>query len=202
MMDDRGVADAFYTILSVGIVMLMAIVIGGVVLSATMKQGSDASAQIYQENGMRKGAYAFYYNMEPGSDFASGDSNAIILKSPAGEKIDASIAFSQTKAPASSPRIDGCIIWSGYLYVPADGGYIFQLASSDGSWLWIDGVQAIDDHGLHGLQTVRSSSQQLKKGYHTVKVRYFYRDLAAASCALAWDSGNPASPMAPVTLYR
>lgn len=191
--DDRGIADAMYTMMSVAIVMILAIAVSGIVLSTTMKQGKDVSSRVaaYDTGGMRKGACAFYFAVDAGgSDFGSNDPNAIVLKSSAGETYDGSIAFSASSAPAKAPRNDGCIIWSGYVYAPADGSYMFQLASSDGSWLWVDDSLAIDDHGLHGQQVIKSSSITLTKGYHLIKVRYFYRDLRTASCILSWDSGH------------
>ena len=199
--DDRGIADAMYTMMSVAIVMMLAIAVSGVVLSTTMKQGKDVSSRVaaYDTGGMRKGACAFYFAVDAASsDFASSDPNAIVLKSSAGETYDTSVAFNVASAPAKAPRSDGCIIWSGYVYAPADGSYVFQLASSSGSWLWVDDSPAIDNHGLHGLQTIKSSGIALTKGYHLVKVRYFYRDLQSASCALSWDSGH-AGTFEPVT---
>ena len=199
--DDRGIADAMYTMMSVAIVMMLAIAVSAVVLSTTMKQGKDMSSRVsaYDAGGMRKGSCAFYFAVDAaGSDFASIDPNAIVLKSSAGETYDASIAFNAASAPSKAPRSDGCIIWSGYVYVAADGTYVFQLASSDGSWLWIDDSLAIDNHGQHGIQSIRSSGIALTKGYHLVKVRYFYRDLSGASCALSWDSGH-AGTFEPVT---
>ena len=191
--DDRGIADAMYTMMSVAIVMMLAIAVSGVVLSTTMKQGKDVSSRVgaYDTGGMRKGACAFYFAVDAaGSDFASSDPNAVVLKSSAGETYDSSIAFNAASAPAKAPRNDGCIIWSGYLYAPADGTYVFRLESSDGSWLWVDDTQAIDNHGRHSLQVAKSSGITLTKGYHLVKVRYFYRDLQSASCSLSWDSGH------------
>ena len=203
--DDRGIADAMYTMMSIAIVMMLALAVSGVVLSTTMKQGKDVSAKVaaYDTGGMRKGACAFYFAVDAaGSDFASSDPNAIVLKSSAGETYDQSIDFNAASAPAKAPRSDGCIIWSGYAYAPADGTYVFQLASSPGSWLWVDDSLAIDNHGQHGLQAIKSSGIMLTKGYHQVKVRYFYRDLPGASCALSWDSGHAGTFEPVADLYR
>ena len=199
--DDRGIADAMYTMMSVAIVMMLAIAVSGVVLSTTMKQGKDVSSRVgaYDTDSMRKGACAFYFAVDAaGSDFASSDPNAIVLKSSAGETYDGSVAFDATSAPAKAPRSDGCVIWSGYVYAPEDRSYVFRLASSGGSWLWVDDSLAIDNHGRHGLQAISSPGITLTKGYHLVKVRYFYRDLQSASCALSWDSGH-AGTFEPVT---
>jgi len=194
--DDRGIADAMYTMMSIAIVMMLALAVSGVVLSTTMKQGKDVSAKVaaYDTGGMRKGACAFYFAVDAaGSDLASSDPNAIVLKSSAGETYDQSIDLNAASAPAKAPRGDGCVIWSGYVYAPADSSYVFRLASSDGSWLWVDDTLAIDNHGRHGLQAINSASITLTKGYHLVKVRYFYRDLQSASCTLSWDSGHAGS---------
>jgi hypothetical protein len=205
-MDDKGVADAMYTVMSVAIVMVLAIAVSGVVLSTTMKQSDDVNSQVtaYDAGGMRKGACVFYYTVDAlASDFSSGDPNDIVLKSSEGERTDLSVAFSAANAPDNAPGNDGCVIWSGYVYAPSDGTYMFQLASSDGSWLWVDGSQAIDNHGQHGMQAIKSSGIQLTKGYHTVKVRYFYRSIQAASCTLSWDSGAAGGMMETIgTLYR
>ncbi len=204
--DDQGVADAMYTVISVAIVMILAIAVSGVVLSTTMRQSEGVGSQVtaYDAGGMRKGACAFYYAVDaPGSNFASSDPNDIVLKSSEGEGTDLSISFNAASAPANAPRNDGCIIWSGYVYAPSDGTYAFRLASSDGSWLWVDGSKAIDNHGQHGAQAIDSSGIPLTKGYHTIKVRYFYRYISTASCTLSWNSGRAGSPMETIgTLYR
>jgi hypothetical protein len=205
-MDDKGVADAMYTVMSVAIVMVLAIAVSGVILSTTMKQSEAVGSQVtaYDAGGMRKGACVFYYTVDaPGSDFASSDPNDIVLKSSEGERTDLSVAFSVDSAPSNAPASDGCIIWSGYVYAPSDGTYTLRLASSDGSWLWVDGSQYIDNHGQHGMQSIDSSGIPLTKGYHTIKVRYFYRSIEAASCTLSWDSGHAGGPMETIgALYR
>ena len=203
--DDRGIADAMYTMLSVAIVMIMAIAISGVVMSTTMKQGTDANAKIaaYDTGGMIKGACALYFTIDSAnSDFAATDPDKITLKSSAGERVDETISFSRASAPSYIPASDGCVIWSGYVCVPADGTYVFRLTSRDGSWLWIDGNLTIDDHGVHALQTVNSNGIALTKGYHLVKVRYFYRDLSTASCTLCWNAGKSGNMETVSALYR
>ena len=125
--DDRGIADAMYTMMSVAIVMILAIAVSGVVLSTTMKQGTAVSSQVsaYDTEGMRKGISALYFAVDPAvSDFASGDPNQIVLKSSGGENIDKTIAFSPASAPGTAPGEDGCVIWTGYVYAPADGTVI------------------------------------------------------------------------------
>lgn len=69
-------------------------------------------------------------------------------------------------------------VWEGYLYVPANGLYTFELVSDDGSKMFIDtGYDAsltpfIDNNGLHAAQS-RTASRQLSKGFHKVAFCFF-----------------------------
>lgn len=62
--------------------------------------------------------------------------------------------------------------FDGYLSVPADGVYYFQLASSCGSALYIGNELVIDNDGFN-YDCVRSGKIELKAGYYPVKVKYF-----------------------------
>jgi hypothetical protein len=189
-MDDSGVADAFYTVLSIGIVIVAALAVSGVVLSTTMKQGSDAGAQIagYGAGGMEKGLYGFYYAVDTArSDLSSGGPNDIILKGLAVERKDSMIAFSSNGAPSAAPGSQGAVIWSGYLYVPSDGSYTFELTSQGRAWEWLDG----DPVNLSS----KAFSMQLSKGYHPIKLKYYYSDLHSASCTLSWLQGGQMVPV-------
>ena len=64
------------------------------------------------------------------------------------------------------------LVFEGYLKVTADGLYTLYLTSDDGSGLWIDGAQAIDNDGSHGAEE-RTVRMPLKKGYHAIRLAYF-----------------------------
>lgn len=181
-MDDRGVADAFYTVLSLGIVLIAAIAISGVVLSTTARQGHEAGEAIMPDGGMKRGVYAFYYA-------ASSDAEMVPTRL-AVERVDETIALNSTTAPPGAPAYDGIVIWSGYLYVPSDGEYTLDLRSEGDAGLWVDG------------KAIGQSTEALKltAGYHPLKARYFYEDLKKASCSLWWGQGSVISPV--ITLYR
>lgn len=198
MLNDSGIADAFYTIMAVTVVVIMGIVVSGVVLSVTAKQGSDASDMLsgISSAGMKNGIYGFYYTIDSAnSDLSSSDPGDIILKSLSAERIDNLINIPAEDRPSNTPDADGSILWTGYLYVPEDGSYKFELKSRDGSWLWIDGSLKIDNHGLHALKSVQSSEIPLSRGYHPVKVFYFYRSLKDACCVLSWDGTGLMAPV-------
>lgn len=62
--------------------------------------------------------------------------------------------------------------FDGYIAVPADGVYYFQLASSCGSALFIGNELVIDNDGFN-YDCVRSGKVELKAGYYPVKLKYF-----------------------------
>ena len=64
------------------------------------------------------------------------------------------------------------LTYKGYINVPEDGIYSFYLSSDDGSMLYIDGKQVIDNDGLHAPGEVTGQAA-LKQGYHPIEVQYF-----------------------------
>ena len=64
------------------------------------------------------------------------------------------------------------INYTGYINVPADGQYTFYTSSDDGSNLYIDGVQVVNNDGPHGLQQ-NSGTIGLQAGLHAISVGYF-----------------------------
>ncbi|MBU1627938.1 TIGR03663 family protein, partial [bacterium] len=89
-----------------------------------------------------------------------------------GERIDEKIDFrydTDLEKPYPAPF---CIVWNGYLKVPESGDYIISSISDDGSFVFIDGKQIVDNGGEHGEQR-RSRDVFLGKGYHEIQVKYF-----------------------------
>jgi hypothetical protein len=64
------------------------------------------------------------------------------------------------------------INYSGYINVPADGQYTFYLSSDDGSTLYIDGQQIVNNDGLHAM-IQQSNSIGLQAGFHKISVGFF-----------------------------
>ena len=62
--------------------------------------------------------------------------------------------------------------FKGYIKVPADGMYVFTLATDDGSSLFIDGKNIILVDGIHGPEDM-TGSVMLKKGLHEIRMDYF-----------------------------
>ncbi|THV58874.1 hypothetical protein EZV76_11460 [Flagellimonas alvinocaridis] len=64
------------------------------------------------------------------------------------------------------------IRYSGYIQINTAGSYTFYTSSDDGSKLFIDGTQVVDNDGLHGTQE-RSGSISLTAGLHDITVLFF-----------------------------
>ena len=64
------------------------------------------------------------------------------------------------------------IIYEGSFEIQDSGEYFFVLKSDDGSRLWIDGKEVIDNDGEHKFLP-KTGKAMLSKGFHTMKVWYF-----------------------------
>jgi hypothetical protein len=62
--------------------------------------------------------------------------------------------------------------FSGYIKVNKDAIYTFFTASDDGSMLYIDNEEIVNNDGDHG-NVEKSGRVALKKGYHKIRVLYF-----------------------------
>ncbi len=74
--------------------------------------------------------------------------------------------------------------FTGYITVPDDAVYLFDLTSDDGSKLWIDDEVVIDNDGLHGSVTKRGQAA-LAKGSHKIVLGWFNKS-GGLDLALHW----------------
>ncbi len=64
------------------------------------------------------------------------------------------------------------LVFSGYLQAPADGVYSFYTNSDDGSKLYIDDIEVVDNDYNHGMLEKRGDIA-LEAGYHNITVTFF-----------------------------
>jgi Ca2+-binding RTX toxin-like protein len=62
-----------------------------------------------------------------------------------------------------------------YLTITTAGSYTFRTSSDDGSALFLDEVQIVDNDGLHGVVTVTSATQTLEAGTYKLDATFFER---------------------------
>ena len=72
----------------------------------------------------------------------------------------------------------------GFVRVPAAGAVGFRLSSDDGSRLWIDGREVLDNDGLHEPRA-REAAVELAAGWHRLRVRWFQAQ-GDAQLTLEW----------------
>ncbi len=63
-------------------------------------------------------------------------------------------------------------IYTGFISIPHDGIYEFYTKSDDGSVLYIDDVELVNNDGSHSAITA-SNRLALKKGLHKLRLLYF-----------------------------
>jgi cytochrome c len=74
--------------------------------------------------------------------------------------------------------------FNGFITIAEEGNYVFRLISDDGSSLYIDGKQIVDNDGFHSTRA-RDGEVILKKGKHPIKVN-FYEGGGGYSLSLQW----------------
>ncbi len=95
---------------------------------------------------------------------------------PVATRVDATIDF-PNDGNGFEPGISGLdatdsgAVWTGVLNITTGGVYTFQTTSDDGSLLYVDGTQVVNDDGPHGMQTA-SGTIDLTAGNHLVTVQY------------------------------
>jgi len=93
--------------------------------------------------------------------------------------------------PGLTQKDDFVVRFSGALKIEKGGEYQFQLESDDGSFLYINGEQIVDNDGLHGMQK-REGRINLEEGPQALTVMFFEKG-GGAGIVLRWngpDSGN------------
>lgn len=103
-----------------------------------------------------------YYEPEGGVSMASLQSSPVVKE---GVTAVFSNAVKQRKSKFA-------LVFEGYIRISKDELYSFFTNSDDGSKLFIDGLEVVDNDGNHGA-TEKSGKGALKKGLHKIMVQYF-----------------------------
>lgn len=87
-----------------------------------------------------------------------------------------STGFTQDLDPANFDSGDNYALkFETTLTITTAGTYTFQTRSDDGSQLFLDGVQIVNNDGLHSAITVTSAGQVLSAGTYTLEATFFER---------------------------
>ena len=114
------------------------------------------------EPAAEPGLQADYYDMENAL-------SKIIRTLPADKKPTVSRVEKQVNYESVDEKFAGTDLsvhfftrWTGLLRIPKDGKYTFYTVSDDGSRVYIDGKQVVDNGGLHAMDEKNSEELDLK----------------------------------------
>jgi hypothetical protein len=153
-----------------------------------------ASVLFHKSAGGEPGLLAEYYQTPEGTeDFPEFPAS----KAPDLRRVDKNINFESTQDewPGTKFKDFFYIRWTGKIRIPADGNYTFFLESDDGSRLFLDGKQVVDNGGVHAMEET-SGSVQLTAGEHVFKAEFFEKDIDAG-CKLSWKTDKIAKQIVP-----
>ncbi len=156
-----------------------------------------ASVLFHKAGGAESGLLAEFFKTEEGSeDFPDFPAS----KAPDLKRVDKDINFESTQDdwPGTSFKDFFYIRWTGKIRIPAEGAYTFYLESDDGSRMFIDGKQVLDNGGAHAMEEV-AGGMNLTAGDHALKVEFFEKDVDAG-CKLRWKGPNIEKQIVPASV--
>ncbi|MGD0093720.1 MAG: PA14 domain-containing protein [Planctomycetota bacterium] len=118
-------------------------------------------------------------------------------KKPAVTRVDKTINVESTedKWPGTNLEHHFYIRWTGVIKIEKDGKYKFYTQSDDGSRLYIDNKQVVDNGGLHGMDE-KDGEAELKAGNHDIKVDFFENE-GGHGCIVSWEPAGGAKEVIP-----
>jgi len=147
---------------------------------------------------LQSGLIGRYYQFPPQlSDFPTIAAG----RKPDVERVDKDINFASTLEEFAGTKLrdNFYVVWTGVIRIPKDGDYKFNLESDDGSRLFIDSKEVVDNGGTHDMQDV-SGHIELKAGDHEIKVEFFDEE-EDAGCILSWTPPGKATEVLPASAF-
>src|SRR5215471_599157 len=156
-----------------------------------------ASVLFHKAAGAQPGLVAEFFKTEEGSeDFPDFPAS----KGPDLKRVDKDINVESTQEewPGTQFKDFFYIRWTGTIRIPTEGAYTFYLESDDGSRMFIDDKQVLDNGGAHAMQEV-SGTGKLTAGDHRLKVEYFEKDIDAG-CKMSWKGPGIEKQIVPASV--
>ena len=122
-------------------------------------------------------------------------------KKPAVRRLDKELNWDATGEKFAGTDLEDhfYVRWTGLLRVPKEGTYTLFTESDDGSRLWIDGKQVVDNGGLHGMEE-KNGTVTLKAGDHEIKVDLFENE-GEVGLKVSWQADGLAKQIIPAGAY-
>jgi len=126
--------------------------------------------------GPKHGLLAHYYN----NINLEGDATV--------EKIDKQIDFAWADlSPQKNIIGDFSVRWNGRIKINKNDNYTFTILSDEGVRLFLDGKIVIDTWSIEDRTMENSGNIDLRKGFHTIKIEYYFNQ-RHADIKLLWSS--------------
>jgi hypothetical protein len=107
--------------------------------------------------------------------------------------------ISQVKIVPCTQNVEAFgIIFNGYIDIQKEGLYTFYLLSNDGSKLYVNNKELIDNDGLHGIRE-KSGKISLPVGQYPIKVKYFQNG-GEHKLMLSWEGPGFSKQEIPATV--
>lgn len=118
--------------------------------------------------------YYEYYDLDPTGEPSNLEAAGFTGGGSDFDGIPTDIGYTDTLDPAAIDGADDYALkFTTVLNVTTAGDYTFSTSSDDGSKLFIDGVEVVNNDGLHGLVTVTGAPVTLSAGEHVIEIIYF-----------------------------
>jgi len=164
---------------------------------------AQISTECVQESGdMLSGIYSEYFDNE-GLSFSSASMPDLIDRVPDHVRIDANLAYSSSGNPY--PGLDDRFKhnwgarFSGLIEIPESGNWTLYLNSDDGSELWVDGVSAVQNYGMHGMRE-HSATLNLSAGFHDFRIEFFQGG-GPHGLKFSWQGPNVSKAYIPTSAF-
>ena len=118
-------------------------------------QGNGLTTTFYQGNDLTK--IPSFAKMKPGSSWISPEFN---------------IKLDQVNALLEKDNASFALKFEGFIQIDKQGKYTFSTQSDDGSKLYVDGKEVVDNDGNHGVME-ETGSIELTAGKHPIRVEYY-----------------------------
>jgi hypothetical protein len=149
-------------------------------------------------------AFIYYGNASAGSksqksvlDFTDGFDQ---MGYPAATRIDSNVDFSwsnDTSPLAGVNATNWSIRWTGKINIPTTDQYTFSINSDDGSRLYIDGQELINQWGS---PAAANATMSLDAGLHDIRIEY-QEGNGGAYVTLRWDTPNTDQEIIPGSAF-
>ena len=151
------------------------------------------AATLCAADEMKPGLMAEYFEFDTGiSDFPKIAAD----KLPSIRRVDRTIMVEDCQENFNNTNINRnfYVKWTGSIKIDKAGKFKFLLESDDGSRMFVDGKQIVNNPGTHAMDK-KDGSLDLAPGLHDVKIEYFQGD-GGMGCKLTWvQPGKNEEPM-------